>query len=50
MAKLLLYFIHKMDPIVVEEYVLVVCTSGQASQKRPNFSWMKRLYSIFKRK
>lgn len=50
MAKLLLYFIHKLDPIVMEHYVLVICTSGQSSQNRPNFSWMKRLYNIFKRK
>ena len=47
---LLLYFIHFLDPIVANDYVLIFCAAESSSSNRPGFDWLRRIYSLFKRK
>ena len=39
-----------LDPIVVEDYVLVYVHSGLNSSNRPSFSFLRKCYQIFNRK
>jgi len=50
MERLLLYFIKVLDPIVIEDYVLVYVHTNMSKQNKPTFSWLKRAYNIFNRK
>eukprot|EP01126_Amoeba_proteus_P066921 TRINITY_DN9772_c0_g1_i2.p1 TRINITY_DN9772_c0_g1~~TRINITY_DN9772_c0_g1_i2.p1 ORF type:complete len:568 (-),score=123.45 TRINITY_DN9772_c0_g1_i2:74-1555(-) len=45
--RLFLYFLKVMDPIVVNDYVLVYVHTNVVSL--PGFSWLKKCYSVFKR-
>eukprot|EP01102_Stenamoeba_stenopodia_P010133 TRINITY_DN3020_c0_g1_i1.p1 TRINITY_DN3020_c0_g1~~TRINITY_DN3020_c0_g1_i1.p1 ORF type:complete len:726 (+),score=187.57 TRINITY_DN3020_c0_g1_i1:179-2356(+) len=47
---LLLYFIFVMDQVVENNYVLVFCNTKSSGDNRPSFSWMRKAYSLFKRK
>ena len=47
---LLYYCIHVLDPIVNNDYVLVVIGTNAKSENRPNLDWLKKAYSIFNRK
>jgi len=47
---LLLYFIFVMDKVVENDYVLVFCNTKSSGDNRPSFSWMRKAYSLFKRK
>jgi hypothetical protein len=47
---LLLYFIHVLDPVVQQPYVLVYVASDITLANKPPFAWLKRAYSLFARK
>ena len=50
MARLILYFISKMDSVVDQPYVLVFCNSGMSSENRPNYAFLKKVHEFFGRK
>lgn len=39
-----------MDPVVESEYVMVYVHTNISSENRPNFAWLRKMYTIFNRK
>lgn len=39
-----------MDPVVESDYVMVYVHTNMSSENRPNFAWLRKMYSIFNRK
>ncbi len=50
MEMVLLLAISVLDPIVVEDYVLVYVHTGLTSENRPSFAFLSKCYKIFNRK
>lgn len=47
---LIIPYISIMDTVVESEYVLVYSHTNISSENRPNFAWLRKMYSIFNRK
>ena len=47
---LITLYISVMDPVVESEYVLVYAHTNMGAENRPNFAWLRKMYSIFNRK
>ena len=47
MDKFLLYLLRVLDPLVNSDYVLLYFHSHMNDHAKPDFSWMKDVYSIF---
>ena len=50
MERVLLYIIREMDPIVQNDFVLVYVHTDFSEAKRPEFTWLKKVYNLFNRK
>ena len=50
MERVLLYTIREMDPIVQNDFVLVYIHTEFSEAKRPEFTWLKKVYNLFNRK
>jgi Rho GTPase-activating protein 1 len=48
--RFLLYCISVMDPIVERDYIIVYIHSGMTSENKLQFSWLRKVYSLFNRK
>lgn len=49
MDEFLMYAIHRLDPVVRGEYVLVYVESEVSSANRPAFAWLRRAYQLLNR-
>lgn len=50
LERVMLYAISVMDHVVESEYVMVYAHTNMSSENRPNFAWLRKMYSIFNRK
>lgn len=46
----LLYCIKLLDPVVVNDYVMVFIGTSVTRTNRPPLDWLKKAYSMFNRK
>jgi hypothetical protein len=48
--RILLFLIKMLDPIVVEDYVLVYVHANFRSENQPPYAWIKKVYGLLGRK